>query len=430
MAAVDFATRDDALSTALSHVAAEIGTPCYVYFLDRIVERIERIRHAFESRFLLSYAIKANPNRALLRALEPHIALLDASSAGELVGGPSCGYDVSRISFSGPAKTQDELQTAVKLGCPKVVVESFEEARQLNDLCRQQAVMLPILIRISPLKIPRGFGVNMAGRPSQFGIDEEDLGRVVPRIQQLPYLTIQGLHIYAGTQCLDDDSLVENFGNYIDLFGRVSNDYGLEPEWLLFGAGIGIPYHDGDEPVDLESVAHRVNPMVDRMRQSASLERAKCVLELGRYLVGEAGYFLTRILRRKQSRGRNLCVCDGGMNHHLAACGHFGSVIHRNYPMFKVETDGAPDHADRETYDVFGPLCTSIDIPARNITLPPLEAGDVIAIGSSGAYGLTASPLYFISHPKPREVMISGSGEAIGIEDVTHEGTPQLVLRN
>jgi len=428
MAAADSATRDSELSAALCRVAAEIGTPCYAYFLDHITQRIERIRRAFESRFLLSYAVKANPNRALLRALEPHVALLDASSAGELLVGQSSGYDITRISFSGPAKTRDELRTAVDLGCPKVVVESLDEARLLDALCQQQAVKLPILIRISPVKIPRGFGVNMAGRPSQFGVDEEELGRVVPRIQELPHVSVQGLHIYAGTQCLDGDSLVENFRNYIDLFGRVSSDYGLDPEWLLFGAGIGIPYHDGDEPVDLESIASRVNPMVDRMRESAALGRAKCVLELGRYLVGEAGYFLTRIIRRKHSRGKLLCVCDGGMNHHLAACGHFGSVIHRNYPMFKVETDGTPHDTERETYDLFGPLCTSIDIPARNITLPPLQAGDVIAIGSSGAYGLTASPLYFISHPKPREVIVSGSGEGIRMDDVTHEGTPRLDL--
>jgi diaminopimelate decarboxylase len=396
------------LSAELRRAAERVGTPCYVYFADRIVARIHELTDAFGGRFALSYAVKANPNRQLLRALEPHLPWLDVSSAGELETGLTCGYDASRLSFSGPGKTRYELSRAVDAHCGQIVVESLAEARELDQLARMRGKPANILLRINPLHVPRGFGVNMAGRPSQFGVDEEQLDSALADIQRLKGLSLAGFHIYAGSQCLDAGSIAENLTGYIDIFAQAAEACDRPPRHLVFGAGIGIAYSEGQQAVNLAEVAERVNPAFDRMRHNPRLAEAACALELGRYLVGEAGYFLTRIVRRKTSRNKHIGVCDGGMNHHLAASGHFGSVIHRNYPIFKVSLDDDPgvEAPRHETYDLYGPLCTTIDVLARDIRLPCLEEGDLLAIACSGAYGLTASPVHFISHRLPREVLV------------------------
>jgi diaminopimelate decarboxylase len=194
--------------------------------------------------------------------------------------------------------------------------------------------------------------------------------------------------------------------------------------WILkpsFGSGIGIPYHDRDEPVNLYDIAKQVNPMLDEMRRDHHLQNVNCILEIGRLLVGEAGYFLTRVLRKKQSRGKSIRILDGGMNCHLAACGHFGTMIPRNYRMFRLPISNSPGHSTEQlkSHELFGPLCTTIDQLGRAVELPPLDVGDVIAIACSGAYGASASPVNFISHGPPREAVVEyGAGELL-IHDVT-----------
>jgi diaminopimelate decarboxylase len=232
-----------------------------------------------------------------------------------------------------------------------------------------------------------------------------------------PRLSVRGLHIYAGAQCLDADSVVENFEVMIELFERVCERHDLRPEALVFGAGFGIPYHEDDSPLDLPSVAGRVVPGLGRLRRTARFEKTAFVLETGRYLIGEAGYYLTRVVSAKRSRGKEIRICDGGMNHHLAACGHFGSVIPRNFRMFTLEpSPGASQRgAARKSYDVYGPLCTSIDRVGLDVHFDGLEVGDVIAIRGSGAYAATASQIHFTSHPPPREFLVDGDT----IEDAT-----------
>jgi len=308
-----------------------------------------------------------------------------------------------------------------------VIVESWREAAELDALAGDRSIQQGILVRIAPSRVPRGFGVNMAGKPTQFGIDEEVLEDVLPRIQSLRALDLHGFHIYSGTQCLNVESIAENYAIFIELFRRFSKQAALEPRKLIFGSGIGIPYHEGTSPVDLAALAERVNPMLDSLRADARFRETELVLEIGRYLVGEAGLYVTRVLRRKSSRGAELCICDGGMHHHLGACGHLGSVIHRNYRMFKVGGVGPDDRA----YDLVGPLCTSIDTLGHAVRLPEMKEGDLIAVHCSGAYGPTASPLHFIGHAPPREFLVEHHGEGVRVIDVSEFGcvtAPDLVI--
>ena len=313
------------------------------------------------------------------------------------------GWLASKITFTGPAKRAAELSLGVETGIGSVVVESVEEARKLSELAATAGKSQKILIRIAPAKVPAGFGSKMAGRPSQFGIDEEDIDAAIKAILRMDRVELAGFHVYSGTQCLDAKAVAENYIACAALFTLLSQTHRLQPQKLIFGSGLGIPYHEQDRPVDLATVATIAAPALDALRTYPLTSNSELTLETGRYLVGEAGIYLTSVVSAKHSRGTDIRICDGGMNHHLGACGHLGSVLHRNYRMFKV---GTAEPQLLVEQDLFGPLCTSIDVLGRAVKLPLLNVGDVIGIHCSGAYGLTASPTRFISHDAPRELLV------------------------
>lgn len=404
------------LDTWLRQAADRHGTPCFVYLTAPIEARIAALGQAFGGRFDLSFAVKANPNPAMLAWLEPRIRLLDISSIGEMRLALRSGWDAARLSFTGPAKRDAELAEAIAAGIGELVVESPREAVAANAIARGMGRRQDVLIRITPDAVPRGFGDQMAGRPSPFGIDVEQTAEALPPILALPHLRVRGFHIYSGTQCLRAEPVVQNYHNFIALFRNLAEAHQLAPEKLVFGSGLGIPYHEGDAPLDLGAVAKGIVPELDRLRADPRFVRTQFALELGRYLVGEAGFFVTRVVSTKQSRGHRIVLCDGGMNNHLPASGLFGMVIRRAYKMHKIGGVGA-----REKVDVTGPLCTSIDRLAGGIELPHLEPGDLIAVHNSGAYGLTASPIHFIGHQPPVEVMVdAGAVRAIPRDWTAH----------
>jgi len=387
---------------ALLAEAARHGTPSYVYLLDEVGLRVRQLERAFCGRFGISFAAKSNPNIALLAALRPLVATLDCSSAGELERGIAAGFPPERLTFSGPAKRDAELATAVGLGAVRVICESGHDLDRLGALAAAAGRRMPFLLRINPARLPRRFGAHMGGGASQFGVDEEDVDGVLARHLGSPWLELEGLHAYSASNSLSPDAICENFGIFAELFADLAKRHDLRPRTLVFGSGFGIPYTAEQRPLDLEQVATLANPLVDELRAQPNLAGASCVLEMGRFLVGPAGYFLTSVVNTKRSRGVEVRMCDGGMNDHLAACGLMGMVIRRNFPMWKVS---GGDERPAEVM-LTGPLCTTIDLLAAKVVLPWLERGDVVAIGSSGAYGLTASPTAFISHPPPRELLV------------------------
>jgi diaminopimelate decarboxylase len=405
------------MNSTLVDIAQRFGTPCYVYFMEDIAARCEALHQVFAQRFKISYAVKANPNVGLLRRLRAHIDALDISSAGEMQRALRAGWPPQRLSFTGPGKRPQELVAAVTRGIGHIVVESVHEARTVSQVAGTCGMQQDILVRLAPHRIPRGFGLNMAGKPSQFGIDEEDLDGAFTALKTLPNLRIRGLHIYSGTQCLDTNTLVEHFEICCDLFRQCATRYALTPHALVFGSGFGIPYYPGQQAFDLGDLAARVHPVLDALLQDDRLRHAVCMLETGRYLVGEAGIFVTRVIRIKVSRGTRFAICDGGMHHHLAACGHLSTVVHRNYRIFKV--NASVDTGDTATYDLVGPLCTTLDTLGHAVELPTLDEGDLIGIHCSGAYGLTASPMHFISHPPPKEIVVESARGRPSVEDIS-----------
>lgn len=387
----------------LSEAASRFGTPLYVYVTDAIAARAAHLHDAFGGRFALSYAVKANPNPALLAWLMDHVGYVDVSSIGELRLARDAGWDPARASFTGPGKRSFEIEEAIACGVGELVVESVQEACIASHVAGSLGKVQDVLIRIAPDQVPRGFGDQMAGRPSPFGIDWEVTAADLPKILSLPHLNITGFHIYSGTQCLKAEAICANYRAFIGIFRDLCARHDIRPQKLVFGSGLGIPYHDGDVPLDLMAVADDIAADLDALKREPRFAEAELVLELGRYLVGEAGFFLTRVISIKSSRGVKICICDGGMNNHLPATGHFGMVIRRAYSMHKVH-GGVPT----EKVDLVGPLCTSIDRLGGGVLLPEINEGDLIAIHNSGAYGLTASPLHFISHGLPGEALATG----------------------
>lgn len=400
----------------LARVGREVGTPCFVYFADEIDARLGTLERVFAGHFRVSYAVKANPNRHLLGWLGGRVATLDCSSAGELDRALAAGFAARDLTFSGPAKRLSELERAVEIGCGEVVCESEWELAQLDALSARAGRRTAVFPRINPLRGPRKFGVHMAGRASQFGIDEETLDPILGRLAEWKHLEFGGFHIYSGTNCLDAEAVCENFEIFLELFSRFSAGHGLRPRKLIFGSGFGIPYHDGETPLDVEAVGERMLPQLEALKADPQLCDAECVLEMGRWLVGPAGFYLVSVIGEKRSRGTEIRLCDGGMNHHLGACGLLGQVIRRNYPMWNVT---APADRPEQEVTLVGPLCTTIDTLATKLRIPDPRRGDVVAVGSSGAYGPSSSPSGFISHPRAREVWVSGTGGELRIEDVT-----------
>ncbi len=392
------------IDQTLMQAAESFETPLYVYFSSIVQQRAQQLTAAFGEHFALSYAVKSNPNPGFLKHLRNYLGLLDISSIGELRHARQAGWDPQKISFTGPGKRDHELREAISNGIGELVVESFAEACRANEICQSLNTTQDIMLRIAPPKVPKGFGDQMAGKPSAFGVDYEVVKDIFLEILALSRLNIVGFHIYSGTQCLIPDAICENYRQFISIFRDVCETYDLFPRKLIFGSGLGVPYHETDNALDLKDVSQNISPDIAALKADPRFAETQLVLELGRYLVAPAGYFLTRVIAMKQSRGETIAICDGGMNNHLPASGNFGMVIQRNYRMHKVG-GGEPE----ETVNLTGPLCTSIDRLANRISLPKLEVGDLIAIHNSGAYGLTASPMHFISHAVPQEVLAQGN---------------------
>jgi diaminopimelate decarboxylase len=392
------------IQARLNFAAQKFGTPLYVYDIDMVKARFEALTKLFGGHFSVSYAVKANPNVALLEAMSPWLETFDVSSYKEIERVMSFTWDPKKITFSGPAKRADEIHGAVELGIGELVIESIAEAGIANAAARTIGRMQPVLLRINPLSGPKNFGASFSGRASQFGVDEEVMAGAITEIAALEHLNLVGFHIYSGTNSLNPTAIAENFANFIRIFEAASVHARLSPEKLIFGSGFGLPYGVGDQPLDIDAVASAVLPLIEKMKSKPMFAQSRCTLEMGRWLVGPAGWLLTSVVSQKASRGVEYRLFDAGFNNHLAACGMMGTVIRRNWRFHNLTND----QGQEGLYTLVGPLCTSIDILGTGVQLPELRCGDVIAVENSGAYGLTASPTRFISHPEPKEVLMSG----------------------
>jgi diaminopimelate decarboxylase len=371
------------------------GTPLFVYDSERIALQVRRFRAAFPD-VALHYAVKANSYAPLLEVMASLVDGFDVASAGELGRVAHLGLP---ISFAGPGKREQELETAIRAGVT-INLESEGEAERSLAICAREGVKAKLAVRVNPPFGLKGSGQKMGGLPSQFGIDHDRAPALIRRIVEAG-ADWRGLHIFAGSQALQADALMELQRETVALAGSIAEQVGGSPPHVNLGGGFGIPYFAKDEPLNVEAVgAALAKTLVERPKILAGTEFA---IELGRWLVGEAGVYLTRIVDRKESRGKIFLVTDGGLHHQLAASGNFGQLLRRNYPVaiarrFATEPE--------EEVIVTGCLCTPLDLLADEVMLPRAEVGDLVAIFCAGAYGLSASPTAFLSQPLAREMLV------------------------
>ncbi|MDC8753441.1 pyridoxal-dependent decarboxylase, exosortase A system-associated [Erythrobacter sp. sf7] len=383
-----------------SKLVEEAGrTPLFVYSRAHLDARVAQLRAALPRRIGINYAVKANPHLAVIGHMAPLVDGFDIASSGELGLCIAVGIDPARISFAGPGKRDDELEAAVGAG---VTLNCESEGEGLRALAIGQRLgKAPrIAIRVNPSFELKGSGMKMGGGAKPFGVDAD-------RVPALARMLIgegaewRGLHIFTGSQALSADAIIEAQGNVLELAENLANDIGFGLPKLNMGGGFGIPYFPGDEPLDLARVGAALAERVDSL--PSVLADSELCIELGRYLVGEAGVYLCRVIDRKESHGVVYLVTDGGLHHQLAASGNFGTVVRRNYPSAIASHYGAEP---TEEVNIVGCLCTPLDRLADNAFMPRAEVGDLVAVFCAGAYGASASPAAFLGHGPAAELLV------------------------
>lgn len=384
----------------LTQLAQRVGqTPFYAYDRQAITKRVCDLRKNMPAELKIHYAMKANPMPALVQHMATLVDGFDLASAGEMKVALDTPMSAQNISFAGPGKRPTELSQAIAAGVT-INVESFHELETIAQQCQISGLNAKVAIRINPAFELKASGMKMGGGAKQFGIDEEQVLSVLQRIKAIG-VDFQGFHIYSGSQNLKAESIIEAQQKSLQLAVRLADACPSPIRKLNIGGGFGIPYFPGDAPLAIDQVGEALAKELISTKQA--LPEAEVIVELGRYLVGEAGVYITRVVDKKVSRGQTFLVVDGGLHHHLAASGNFGQVIRKNYP---VAIGNKLDESELETVNIVGPLCTPLDILADKVTLPKAEIGDYVVLYQSGAYGLTASPTSFLGQPRAEEVLV------------------------
>ena len=375
------------------------GTPYYVYDRSALTERVAELRAAMPENLKLHYAIKANPMPAVVQHMSILVDGLDVASHKEMLVALGSGIAAETISFAGPSKQLDELKAAVAAGIV-INVESVLELERLYDISDAQGVKPKIAFRVNPDFELKSSGMKMAGGPKQFGIDAECMPEILTNLDTSK-VDLHGFHIFSGSQNLKADSLIEAHNKTFELASRLADISPVPVRHVNVGGGLGIPYFPGEKALDVEPVAANLKQLINN--RAGQFAQAEIVMELGRYFVGEAGYYVCKVTDKKESRGQTFLMTNGGLHHHLSNSGNFGQVIRKNYPVLianKVVGE------KQEKVEIVGPLCTPLDIVGAKMSLPEAEIGDYVAVLQSGAYGATASPQDFLSHPHVRELLI------------------------
>jgi diaminopimelate decarboxylase len=386
---------------ALTRLADRIGqTPFFAYDRRLLDGRIGHLRQHLPKEITLHYAIKANPMPAVVQHLCGLVDGFDVASAAEMRVALDTPMPPTRVSFAGPGKTEAELSQAIAADIT-IEIESPRELRVIAELAQRSGRTPRVALRVNPDFDIKGSGMRMGGGPAQFGVDAEQAPALLREFGRLG-VNFVGLHIFAGSQNLNAALLQDVQNRTIELAIALSDHAPAPIRHLNMGGGFGIPYFPKDVPLDIRPIGENLGRLIAE-RVKSHLPEAQLIIELGRYIVGECGIYVSRIIDRKLSRGQVFLVTDGGLHHQLAASGNFGQVIRRNYP---VAIGNRLDQAPAENASVVGCLCTPIDLLADKVDLPRAEIGDLVVVFQSGAYGLTASPTAFLSHPAPVEVLV------------------------
>jgi diaminopimelate decarboxylase len=399
-----FAADDDGMlliggdrAEALVDVAGD--TPLFVYDSAMLAARVAEWRAAMPAEVQLHYAMKANPYAPLLAFMAQIVDGFDVASGGELKTALGCGMAAADISFAGPGKRDRELEAAIAAGAT-LNLESAGEGERALSIGARLGVRPRLAVRVNPDFDLKGSGMKMGGGAKPFGVDATEVPALVRRLIASG-ADWRGFHIFAGSQALDASAIADTQAQTVALAARLANEIGAVPPLVNLGGGMGVPYFPGDNAVDAAAVGAALATTL--AARDPMLGGSRFAMELGRWLVAEAGVYLTRIVDRKVSHGETFLVTDGGLHHQLAASGNFGTVIRRNYPVAVASRFGGEP---LETVSVVGCLCTPLDRLGDQVALPRADVGDLIAIFQAGAYGASASPAAFLGQGPALEMLV------------------------
>ncbi|MGH3146719.1 MAG: alanine racemase [Rubrobacter sp.] len=392
----------------ISEIAGEFGTPFYLYHGGMISDRVSRVRETLGTE--VSYSVKANPSLGVCQLIaREKEAGAEVASSGELAVAIAAGFEPGDIVFAGPGKTDEEHERAIDEGIFAVNVESLGEIDRLADTAARKGATIGVGLRINPEAQLMGSGMRMGGTVGQFGIDQADLAEAVRKTLARSELVLRGVHVYTATQVFEVEPLLEHCRNIFEIALEAADLSGTPLEMVDFGGGFGVPYFEKTSEFDLARFGEGLRGLLSSYRPDPRLSGCRFLFELGRYLVADAGLYVTRVVDVKDMRGKTFAVTDGGMNHHLTATGNMGQVFRKAYPLLNLSRMGGA--VPEEGVAVAGPCCTPLDSFGNNIRLAEPEVGDLIGVFYSGAYGYSASNLGFLSHPAPAEVLLL-DGEA------------------
>ncbi|MCB1985073.1 MAG: pyridoxal-dependent decarboxylase, exosortase A system-associated [Burkholderiales bacterium] len=386
--------------TPLTRLAQRVGrTPFYAYDRQKITNRIQLLRKSLPDEIHLHYAMKANPMPAVVQHLAGLIDGIDVASVGEMHIALDTTIPPNKISFAGPGKIEHELSSAISAGIV-LNMESEREMRLIVKLGEQLGIRPNVSIRINPDFELKSAGMKMGGGPKQFGVDAELAPALLKQIGKLD-LNFIGFHIFSGSQNLKSDAIQEAHEKTLQLALKLAEKAPSPIHTLNIGGGFGIPYFPGESALNIQSIGENLSNLLPEVKHR--LPEAQIIIELGRYMVAEAGIYVCRVIERKVSRGRVFLITDGGLHHHLAATGNFGQVIRKNYP---VMIGNKAHGTQKEIATIVGPLCTPLDLLAEQMEMEKAEVNDLVVVLQSGAYGLSASPTGFLGHPEPLEILV------------------------
>ncbi|MEU4805229.1 type III PLP-dependent enzyme [Actinosynnema sp. NPDC023587] len=412
----------------ITEIAERYGTPLYLYDGDELASRVDELKARLHPRLEFFFSMKSNPNIGVLSVLHSRGARAEVSSLVELVTALRAGVEPADIIFLGPGKSEEELRACLDHGIYAIVCESLGELALIDRLAAERGERAPVALRVNPSFSVKGSGLTMGGKPRQFGMDEQQLFAADDLVARHPHTRFLGVQVYMGTRILSEEAIAENTERIFELADRLAAHLGIPLELVDIGGGLGVAYFDGERDLDLELLAARVNPVLAEFADRHPGTRL--VMELGRYLTATCGTYVVRVRYVKESMGERFAVADGGTNHHMAAVG-IGSFVKRNFPMRVLNR---VDEPASESWHVTGPLCTPNDTLGKKVRLPPVRPGDLVGVERSGAYGPTASPVLFLSHGYPAEVLVhAGRAHLVRSRDETedllrHQHLPELAV--
>ncbi len=400
-------------------LAQQYGTPVYFYDKKLITEQYHRLKDSIFPTAKLFYSMKANPALGVCQVFCGLGAGVEVASAGELYVALEAGFEPKHILFTSPGKTRQEIEFALKRQIGLINVESLAEAHLVNEAAGALGTVANIGVRVNPAVAYSNAKIKMSGVASQFGNEEADIDEAFFReLKELRHISLQGVQVYMGTQMLLAEDIIKNTEYIMDMALRMSKEFGFELKYLNVGGGFGVKYFKNEMPLDLAALKTGMAELKEKY--GGELKDTEVIFESGRFLMADAGVFVTKVLYVKESKGQRFAVCDGGSNFHSSAA-FLGRFVRNNFPMHTI-----PEGTGTSECTLCGPLCTSLDVIGQKVAVnDDIAPGDFVVIEKSGAYGYTYSLCRFLSHGQPAELMVDGDGVYV----IRERGSAEEILR-